>query len=422
MSTSSSAHVVVIGGGFAGLNATKALAKSPVTVTLIDQRNHHVFQPLLYQVATASLSPADIAAPIRAILRRQENVRVILAEVTGIDTVTETVLLEDGTSIGYDHLILAAGATHSYFGHDDWAPLARGLKDLDDAVAIRNQILLAFEAAERATSDAERERNLTFAIVGGGPTGVELAGAIAEIAKHSIARDFDTIDPTQAKILLIEAAPRTLLAFPDDLAASAQRDLEHLGVVIRVNSMVTEIDRDGVTLASGETIPAATVLWAAGVQANPLGKHLGVETDRAGRVLVTPELNLKSATNVWVVGDLATLNGPDGKPYPGVAQVAIQQGKWAAANIGRSLAGEALVPFRYKDRGNMATIGRNRAIAVVFGLRLKGFLAWIAWLFIHLINLIGFRNRVIVMSHWVWGYLTFHRRVRLITGPGRRVD
>jgi NADH:ubiquinone reductase (H+-translocating) len=408
-------HVVIIGGGFAGLNAAKQLDDSPVVVTLVDRRNHHLFQPLLYQVATASLSPADIAGPIRAILRKQENLRVILGEVSTVDLGQRTISLGDQT-LSYDYLVLAAGATHSYFGHDEWQDNAPGLKTLDDAVVMRNRILLAFEAAERAQSETDRRRDLTFAIVGGGPTGVELAGAIAEIAKHSIARDFDTIDPTQARILLIEAGPRLLAAFPEKLSESARRDLERLGVEVRLGAMVTGIDESGLVLADGERIEAKTKLWAAGVQASPLGRSLDVEVDRAGRIVVQPDLSIPSHPEVYVAGDLAALTDKNGMQYPGVAQVAMQQGRTAARNIRRLLKGEPAKPFQYKDLGNMATIGRNRAVADIRGLKLSGPPAWMAWLFIHIINLIGFRNRFIVMWHWVWGYFTFHRRVRLITG------
>jgi NADH:ubiquinone reductase (H+-translocating) len=414
-------HVAIVGGGFAGLNAAKQLREAAVAVTVIDRHNHHVFQPLLYQVATASLSPADIAAPIRAILRRQENLRVILAEVTDID-VDRRVVQMGSDDLSYDYLILAAGSTHSYFGHDNWQLNAGGLKTLDDAVRMRNRILTAFESAERVQSAEERRRDLTFAIVGGGPTGVELAGAIAEIARHSVARDFDQIDPTQARIILIESGPRLLATFPESLAARAQTDLERLGVEVKVSSMVTGIDADSVTLANGDRIEAATILWAAGVQASPLGKLLGVGVDRAGRVPVAPDLSLPDHPEVFVAGDLAALNGKDGRQLPGVAQVAMQQGRTAARNIVRRLNGEPGEPFKYKDLGNMATIGRNHAIADIHGIKLHGLLAWLAWLFIHLINLIGFRNRVLVMTQWVWGYFTFHRRVRLITGPGVTAD
>jgi NADH dehydrogenase len=408
-------HVVIIGGGFAGLNAAKALNDLPVSVTLVDQHNHHVFQPLLYQVATASLSPIDIAAPIRAILRRQKNLRVILAEVTGVDLSQKIVHL-DGDDLTYDYVILAPGATHSYFGRDEWRANAPGLKSLDDAVAMRNRILVAFEAAERAHSEEERRRDLTFVIVGGGPTGVELAGAIAEIANHSVARDFDTIDPTQSRIIIVEGGPRVLAAFPEKLSKRAKRDLERLGVEVREGMMVTGVDDVGVDLADGERIDARTILWAAGVQGSPLGKQLGVETDRAGRVHVQADLSIPGYPNAFVAGDLAALSGPDGKQYPGVAQVAMQQGRAAARNIARLVEGTSTEPFRYKDLGNMATIGRNRAVADIRGLKLSGLIAWAAWVFIHIMNLIGFRNRFVVLWHWVWGYFTFHRRVRLITG------
>jgi NADH:quinone reductase (non-electrogenic) len=414
-------HVVIIGGGFAGLNAAKQLRDADVAVTIVDQHNHHTFQPLLYQVATASLSPVDIAGPIRGILRSQKNLRVILAEVTGIDLARSVIQMGDD-ELGFDYLIIGAGSTHSYFGHDEWEKYAGGLKTLDDAVRMRNQILLGFEAAERAHSDDERRREMTFAIVGGGPTGVELAGAIAEIARHSISRDFDVIDPRQAKILLIDAGPRLLLAYPESLSKHAQTDLERLGVDVRLNALVTDVDAHGVTLKSGERIEAATILWAAGVQASPLGRTLGTELDRAGRVVVNPDLSVPGHPNVFVAGDLAALNGKDGKQLPGVAQVAMQQGRAAAKNIVRRVAAEPTEPFRYKDLGNMATIGRNRAVADIHGIRLHGFIAWVIWLTIHLVNLIGFRNRFVVMTQWVWSYFTFYRRVRLITRPGTVTD
>ena len=421
MAAASKPHVVIIGGGFAGLNAAKQLRDADVAVTIVDQHNHHTFQPLLYQVATASLSPADIAGPIRAILRRQTNLSVILAEVTGIDLARGVVHM--GTDeLAYDYLIIAAGSTDSYFGHDEWEKYAGGLKTLDDAVRMRNQILLGFEAAERAHTDDERRRDMTFAIIGGGPTGVELAGAIAEISRHSISRDFDRIDPRQARIILIDAGPRLLAAYPESLSKHAQSDLERLGVEVRLNALVTSVDERGLTLKSGDRIEAATRLWAAGVQASPLGRAMAVEVDRAGRVLVNPDLSIPVHPNVFVAGDLAALNGKDGKQLPGVAQVAMQQGRAAARNIMRSVAGEATVPFQYKDLGNMATIGRNRAVADIHGIHLHGFIAWVIWLTIHLVNLIGFRNRFVVMTQWIWSYLTFYRRVRLITNPGTAAD
>ena len=421
MAAASKPHVVIIGGGFAGLNAAKQLRDADVAVTIVDQHNHHTFQPLLYQVATASLSPADIAGPIRAILRRQTNLSVILAEVTGIDLARGVVHM-GADELAYDYLIIAAGSTDSYFGHDEWEKYAGGLKTLDDAVRMRNQILLGFEAAERAHTDDERRRDMTFAIIGGGPTGVELAGAIAEISRHSISRDFDRIDPRQARIILIDAGPRLLAAYPESLSKHAQSDLERLGVEVRLNALVTSVDERGLTLKSGDRIEAATRLWAAGVQASPLGRAMAVEVDRAGRVLVNPELSIPGHPNVFVAGDLAALNGKDGKQLPGVAQVAMQQGRAAARNIMRSIAGEATVPFQYKDLGNMATIGRNRAVADIHGIHLHGFIAWVIWLTIHLVNLIGFRNRFVVMTQWIWSYLTFYRRVRLITNPGTAAD
>jgi NADH dehydrogenase len=412
-------RLVVLGAGFAGLYTVRSLKHAPISITLIDRTNHHLFQPLLYQVATASLSPADIAAPIRSVVRRQKNVRVLLAEVTDLNLEAKTVALDHGEVIQWDYLVLATGSTHSYFGHPEWEKLARGLKTLDDAIAIRNEVLLAFEAAERATSEEERSRHLSFVIVGGGPTGVELAGAIGEIAKFSLAKEFDTIDPRQARIQLLEGGPRILLAFPESLAKKASRELETLGVRVRVESLVTQLDETGVTLANGERIDASTLLWAAGVQASPIGKLTGLETDRVGRIPVQPDLRVTGHENVFVAGDLAVLNGPDRKPYPGVAQVAIQQGKRVANNLEALISGGETKAFHYFDRGNMATVGRNYAIAEIWKLRLSGFPAWLVWIFIHIAYLIGFRNRIFVMFQWAYGYLTYHRRVRLITRPGK---
>jgi NADH dehydrogenase len=423
MATADRPHVVIVGAGFGGLKAARALKDAPVRVTVIDKRNHHLFQPLLYQVATASLSPADIASPIRAILRKQDNTRVLLGEVTAIDVARRQVhLLGDGERvIGYDYVILAAGARHSYFGHDEWETYAPGLKSLEDALEIRRRILLAFEEAERATSEDLRDRLMTFVVVGGGPTGVELAGALGEISRYTLARDFDNIDPTWAKIYLLEAGPRILPMFPERLARKAVTSLNRLGVRVRTGAMVTGVDEHGVLLGE-ERIPAHTVLWAAGVTASPLGKTLGVALDRAGRVPVEQDLSVPGHPEVFVIGDLATLPGPDGNPYPGVAQVAIQQGKCAAANIRRRIAGEVTQPFHYIDYGNMATIGRNRAIADLRGLHLGGFPAWVAWLCIHILYLIGFRNRLVVMLQWTWAYFTFQRGARLITFTGYRRD
>lgn len=407
-------RVVIVGGGFGGLEVARALAGEDVLVTLIDRRNHHLFQPLLYQVATASLSPADIAAPIRAILRQQANLRVLLAQVERIDPVVREVHVE-GEAIAYDYLILATGVSHSYFGHDEWARLAPGLKSLEDALEIRRRILLAFEAAERSRDEAERDRQLSFVVVGGGPTGVELAGALAEISRHSLARDFDSIDPAEARIYLLEAGPRLLSTFAEKLATRATEDLQRLGVTVRTGAMVTGIDATGVTVGEADHIPAATVLWGAGVRAEPLAASLRVPLDRAGRVQVRPDLSVAEYPEILVIGDLAALAGQDGRQLPGVAPVAQQQGRLAAANILARIAGEPPAEFRYRDRGNMATIGRNHAIAEIGPLKLTGFLAWSAWLFVHIVNLIGFRNRLIVMTQWLWSYLTYQRGARLIT-------
>ena len=408
-------RVVIIGGGFGGLYAARRFRRKPVDVTILDRRNHHVFQPLLYQVATAGLSPGDIASPIRWILRRQHNVEVLLAEVTSVDVAAKAVRLSDGGACAYDYLILAAGATHAYFGHDDWQTYAPGLKTLEDALQIRRRVLLAFETAEREMILDKRKAALTFVIVGGGPTGVELAGALAEIARQTLAQDFRRFDPRSARILLIEAGPSILSTFPEPLREAARRDLEHLGVEVKTGTPVTRISPHLVE-AGGQTIPAATVLWAAGVAASPLGRTLGVPVDRAGRVLVNPDLTIPGHAEVFVIGDLASLTGPDGKPYPGVAQVAIQMGAHAAHNIMRAVEGQPLRPFRYKDLGNMATIGRASAIADLPAVQLKGLFGWLAWLFVHIFNLIGFRNRILVMIQWAWSYVTYQRAVRLITG------
>jgi NADH dehydrogenase len=411
-------HVVIVGGGFGGLHAARGLRDKPVRVTLIDMHNHHLFQPLLYQVATASLSPADIASPIRSILRRQKNVRVILGEVTAVDAPHNQVILKEDR-FDYDYLILAAGARHSYFGHDAWEPLAPGLKSLEDALEIRRRILLAYEAAERTDDDVTRSRLLTFVVVGGGPTGVELAGALAEISRYSLARDFDEIDPTQARIFLLEASPRILATFPEKLAAKASKFLQDLGVTVRTGAPVTSIDDRGVVLAGEERIDASTVLWAAGVKAAPVAQSLGVELDRAGRVPVQQDLSVTGFPNLFVAGDLALLAGKDGIPLPGVAQVAMQQGDLAAKNVLRRIDGLPGEVFSYKDLGNMATIGRNKAIADIGPIEIGGLIAWMAWLFIHILNLIGFRNRAVVMTQWVWSYFTFQRGARLITSTSQ---
>ncbi|HTU98993.1 MAG TPA: NAD(P)/FAD-dependent oxidoreductase [Luteitalea sp.] len=408
-------RVVIIGGGFGGLSAARALRWADVDVVLIDRRNHHVFQPLLYQVATAGLSPGDIASPIRWILRRQQNVQVLLAEAMHIDTAHHVVHLDIG-QLHYDALIVATGAAHAYFGHDEWQADAPGLKTLEDAGLIRRHLLLAFEEAERTPDATERARALTFVIVGGGPTGVELAGALAELANYSLARDFRTIDTSLTRVLLIEAAPRILASFPEDLQARAETSLRDKGVKVRKSTPVTAIDAHGVTLAGGERIEAATVLWAAGVSASPLGRSLGVEVDRAGRVLINTDLTVPGADDVYVIGDLAHLQ-QDGRPLPGVAQVAMQQGAHAVENILRVFGNQPRRDFRYKDLGNMATVGRNSAIADFGGgWRFSGRLAWWMWLLVHIMQLTGFRNRLAVLIQWAWAYLTHQRGIRLITG------
>lgn len=407
-------HVVILGGGFGGLTAAQSLRKAPVRVTLIDRTNHHLFQPLLYQVAMAGLSPADIASPIRSILRDQENVTMLLAEAERVDLANRTVVLSDG-KISYDYLIMATGAQTSYFGHDDWEQLAPGLKSLDDAVEIRRRVLVAFEAAERALDAAERKRLLTFVVIGGGPTGVELAGALAELAKYVLSRDFKVINPRDARVVLVEMGPRVLATFGDELSDSGRKQLEELGVEVRTGSRVTGIDADGVHLEN-DMIEARTVLWGAGVQATPLTKTLGVELDRGGRVLVRHDLSVPGYPEAFVVGDAAAFLHQDGKPLPGVSPVAMQEARAVARSIVRSIEGKSHEKFVYYDKGTMATIGRSRAIALVKGLKLSGLLAWLAWLLIHIVFLIGFRNRAAVLFNWMWSYLTYSRGARLITG------
>jgi len=408
-------QVVVIGGGFAGLTAAQALSRLPVELTLVDRKNHHVFQPLLYQVATAGLSPAEIAAPIRHILRRQRATRVLLGEVTAIDLAGRRVRL-GASELAYDYLIVAAGATHSYFGHDGWAAHAPGLKTIEEALEIRRRVLLAFEEAERE-QDAERRRAfLTFVVIGAGPTGVEMAGAFAEIARHTLAREFRSIDPASARVVLVEAGPRVLAAYPDDLSASAQRQLEALGVQVWTGSRVSDVTADGVQIGA-DRLATRTVVWAAGLSGSPLARTLGVELDRAGRVRVLRDLTLPGHPEVAVIGDLAALE-QDGKPVPGVAPAAMQMGAHAARNIGRALRGEPLQPFRYRDKGSLATIGRRRGVALFGKLRLSGLVAWLAWLMIHVFFLIGYRSRLMVMLEWAWAYVTYDRSARLIVGRG----
>jgi NADH dehydrogenase len=419
-------HVVIIGGGFAGLDAARALAGAPVRVTLFDRHNYHLFQPLLYQVATASLSPADIASPIRWILRHQSNVQVLLADAQAIEPERRRVLI-DGGSVDYDYLVVATGATHAYFGHPEWAAVAPGLKTLDDALEIRRQILLAFEAAERESDPDARTRLLTFVIVGGGPTGVELAGALAEIARRTLREDFRSIQPESARIILLEGSPYVLPTFPEPLRQAALDSLTRLGVEVHVGSMVTGIEASLVTWRpsgagprEGEhRVAAQTVLWAAGVAASPLVKSLGAPLDRVGRVLTEPTLTVPGRPQIFVVGDVCALQ-QDGKPLPGVAQVAKQEGAHAARNVRRAIRGEPLLPFRYRDYGNMATIGRGSAVAEIASLKVSGPVAWLIWLFIHIFWLIGFRSRLSVIGEWAWAYVTFQRRARLITGERLR--
>ncbi|MEA2595345.1 MAG: hypothetical protein QOF01_1814 [Thermomicrobiales bacterium] len=405
-------HVVIVGGGFAGLSAARALAEAPVRITLIDRRNHHLFQALLYQVATAALAATDIASPIRSVLRRQRNVAVRLAEVTAIDVASRCVVMGD-EQLGYDYLILAAGAGQSYFGHDEWAPLAPGLKNLDDALEIRRRVLWAFEAAEQTQDPAVRDALLTFVVVGGGPTGLELAGALAELSRFSLARDFDHINPAEARVYLLEGGDRLLPAFREKLGRIAQRELERLGVRVRTKTLVTGVDQDGVMIGE-ERIPARTVLWCAGVAASPLGQTLGLSLDRAGRVPIRPDLTIEGHPEVFVIGDMSSLKDEKGTPLPGQAPVAIQEGRWAAANLVRAVQGQPMQPFRFKDEGTMATIGRNSAVADYKGLQLSGFIAWVLWGWVHIFRIIEYKNRFLVFLRWMWAYVTYQRGARVI--------
>ncbi len=406
-------HVVIVGGGFAGLAAARTLRRAPVRITVVDRRNHHLFQPLLYQVATAALNPGDIAYPIRAVLRRQLNARTILARVDDIDLTARTLRLADG-AIAFDYLVLATGATHSYFGQDAWESWAPGLKTIEDALEVRRRVLSAFEAAERQADPAQLRATLTFVVVGAGPTGVELAGALSEIGRLTVAKDFRTFDPRTLRVVLVEAADRVLPPYSARLSASAKQQLEKLGVEVRTGAKVTRIEHGGVWLGD-EHIAARTVLWAAGVAASPLGKLLGAPTDRAGRVLVQPDLSVPGHANVFVCGDLMALE-QDGKPVPGVAPAAIQSGRSAARNVAALVAGRATTPFRYFDKGSLATIGRAKGVGQIGRLELRGFLAWWVWWLVHLAYLIGFRNRLVVMIGWAWQYFAFSRGARLITG------
>ena len=406
-------QVIIIGAGFGGLEAAKKLACKDVRLTIIDRTNYHLFQPLLYQVATAALSPADIAAPIRAILSKCRNVEVVLAEVESVDVETRQVKTPDRT-FNYDFLIIATGARHSYFGHEEWEKLAPGLKSLEDAVELRRRILLAFEFAEKTTDEAARQAAMTFVVIGGGPTGVEMAGAIAEISRYTLSKDFRHIDPSKARVILIEGASRLLAAYPPDLSESARQQLISLGVDVRTNARVTEITESGVRW-NDEFIPCRVKIWAAGNTASFVGKTLIAPVDRVGRVIVNDDLTIPGHPEVQVIGDLANFSHQTGEPLPGVSPVAMQQGRHAAGNILRSIRGEKPKPFRYFDKGSMATIGRNKAVADLKFFHLSGLPAWLAWLFVHIIFLVGFRNRILVLIQWAWAYLSFDKGARLIT-------
>ena len=406
-------HVVIIGGGFGGLTAAKSLKNAPVRVTLVDRTNHHLFQPLLYQVASAGLSPADIASPIRSILSSQKNAQVLMAEVAKIDLAARKVVLTDG-EISYDYVIVAAGMHTNFFGHDEWEPFAPGLKSIEDAIEIRRRVLLAFEQAERETDEARRRALLTFVIIGGGATGVEMAGALAELSRFVLNRDFRAIKPEETKVILVEAAPRLLTAFPEDVSATGKESLEELGVEVRLGIKVTSIDAEGVHYGD-EHILASTVVWGAGVTVSPLAKTLGVPLDNQGRVIVDKDVSIPGHPEAFVIGDMARFD-QDGKPLPGLSPVAMQEARSVAKSIRATIESKPRKPFRYWDKGNMATIGRSRAVAVVDKIHLSGFIAWLAWLFVHIWYLIGFRNRIIVMFEWFWSYITYKRGSRLITG------
>jgi len=413
--------IIIIGGGFGGLQAAKELANKPVEVTLIDKKNHHTFQPLLYQVATAVLSPGEIASPIRRILHRYKNIEVILGEATSFDLQNQKVILHDGSEIAFDYLIVAAGARHSYFGHDEWENSAPGLKTVEDALEIRRRVLLAFELAEREAYLTGVKKHLNFVIVGGGATGVELAGAIAGIARQALAKDFNLIDTRKALVQLFEGGDRILNTFAPELSAHAKKDLEDLGVEVYLNSFVTDIE-DGRVKVGDKWIKCNVAVWATGVAASHLGKELGVETDKAGRVFVNKDLSVGNHKNIFVIGDMTSLKMDDGKSVPGVAPAAIQMADTACENILRDLRNEPRQNFRYRDKGSMATIGKNKAIVEAGRFKLTGFIAWLAWLFVHVISLIGFKNRLYVLSEWFWAYLTRERSARLITGDAEELQ
>jgi NADH:quinone reductase (non-electrogenic) len=415
----SAAHVVIVGAGFAGLYCARALRRAPVGVTLVDRHNHHLFQPLLYQVATAGLNPADIAVPTRKFVRRQANLDVVLGEASSFDLDGRRVVLSDGQALPYDQLLVATGATHSYLGHPEWARFAPGLKTIEDALEIRRRILVAFEEADREQDAAARRALLTFIVVGGGPTGVELAGALAEIARHTLASEFRHIDPRTARILLLEGLPRILPAYPPDLSEAARQQLASAGVEVRTGALVSGIDEAGVAVGE-ERIAARTVLWGAGVAASPLARALGAPLDRAGRVKVEPDLTVPGRPEVHVAGDVALVAWKDGRPVPGLAPAAMQQGRHVARNIVRALRGEPLAPFRYLDKGTLSTIGRGRAVGEVRRLHLRGVVAWLAWLFVHIYFLIGFRNRFMVILQWAWHYATYGRSARLIVDTAKQ--
>lgn len=406
-------RIVILGAGFAGLRVAKALRRADVDVVIVDRQNHHLFQPLLYQVATAGLAAPDIAAPIRRVLRRSRNTRVIYAEVTRVDPDAKTVHLGADT-LSYDTLVVATGATHSYFGHDDWQDIAPGLKTLRDAQNIRSRVLRAFETAERVATDAERAPWLRFVVVGAGPTGVELAGALAELSRKILPRDFRNFDPEMTEVLLLEGGPRILSAYPDELSSSAVRQLERLGAVVRTGAQVTAMDTDGVTIGEGEHIAAKTILWAAGVQASPVLGAFDAPLDRAGRLLVEPDLTVPGHPDVFVLGDAAHFE-QDGKQIPGVAPAAMQMGAHAAKTIRRRLKGKNHGPFRYRDKGSMATIGRASAVAELGRFRLRGFFAWLTWLFVHLLFLVGFRSRIVVLINWAWAYVGYRPAARVLS-------
>jgi NADH dehydrogenase len=415
MPSKTTTRVVIVGAGFGGLNVALSLASTPIAVTIVDRKNHHTFQPLLYQVATGGLSPGEIAAPVRGVFRGDSNVVTLLEEVESFDLARRVVKTSEQELL-YDYLVVAAGATHAYFGHDAWEPYAPGLKTIEDALEIRRRVLLSFELAERQALSGASDEPLNFVVVGAGPTGVELAGMLAEISRHVLAHEFHSIDPTRARIILLEGGPRVLPAYPEDLSRSAEEQLCQLGVDVRTNALVTRIEA-GVAYCGDTQIVAPVILWAAGVAASPLGRKLGATCDRAGRVLVQPDLSIPGHPEVFVIGDLASLKDKDGQQLPGLAPVAIQEGKYVARMIRRDLAHEVRKPFHYWDKGSLATIGRNAAVGT-FGkkIHVSGFIAWLSWLFVHIYFLIGFRNRLLVLIQWFWSYVTYERSARLITG------